>query len=55
MDFSKDNPDKIATKGMSEDEEMEYIQRKYLSDEIMKKDSNSILTTWIKWMGWRES
>ena len=55
MDFCKDDPDKIATKGMSEDEEMEYIQRKYLSDDIMKKDSNSILTNWIKRLGWRES
>ncbi|KAI2510011.1 MatE-like protein [Fragilaria crotonensis] len=55
MDFSKDDPDKIATKGMSEDEEMDYIQRKYLSDEIMKKDSNSILTNWIQRLGWRES
>lgn len=55
MDFSKNDPDKIAIKSMSEEEEMEYIQRKYLSDEIMKKDSNSNLTKWIKWLGWQSS
>ena len=54
MDFMKNDPDMIATKSMSEEEEMDYIQRKYLSDEIMAKDSNSNLSKWIKWMGWQK-
>ena len=38
VDLSKNDLDKIATKGMSEDEELKYIQEKYMSEEIMMKD-----------------
>ena len=51
IDFSKDDPDKIATQNMSEGEEIEYIQKKYLSDEIMQKDTKSKISKWIRWMG----
>ena len=56
LDFSKDDPDMIATQHMSEDEEMDYIHEKYLSEEIIEKDPRTnAISKWLEWMRWQKS
>jgi hypothetical protein len=54
IDFGKDHPDFSATKGMFEDEELEYIRKKYLSDDAILKTTpkKSIARNWWNAKSW---
>jgi hypothetical protein len=40
---------------MSEEEELKYIQEKYLSDDILNVgDTNSYIARFSAWMGWKK-
>jgi hypothetical protein len=55
MNYSRNDPDRIATSSMSEEEELKYIQDKYLSDEILRVgDTNSSIARFVAWMGWKK-
>lgn len=41
IELSKNDPDKIATKGMSEEEELNYVLKNYFPDDMLKDPDES--------------